>query len=111
MSDEITNVSINFSTDGKARVIYKDELLPLYSELGDMKVARASNVEWEEIDEAQGWSVRAAHDPELAIRIILDGGYRKVVSRQGEIALFVTREAALESELNFFWELLPPREK
>jgi hypothetical protein len=118
MTDEPSGIAIKFSPDGKARCIYKDEHLNVYDALGDLKVQRASNVEWEKIgglglcDLAEGWSVRSAHDPELAIRIVLENGqYRKVVSKEGEICLFLTRGAALENEIEQFWALLPPEEK
>lgn len=101
-------VEIEVTPDGTVRGIYKDELAELYGALGKMKVARASNVEWE----LDGWTVRAAHDPNLAIRsVIKDGAYRLVVSREGELTVFVTREAALASELDHFWELLPKFEQ
>ena len=118
MPNESSGIAIKFSPDGKARCIYKDEHLDTYNALGELRVQRASNVEWEKIgglglcDLAEGWSVRAAHDPELAIRVVLENcQYKKAVSRVGEICLFVTREAALENEVEHFWELLPPGEK
>jgi hypothetical protein len=95
--------------EGRARSIYKDETKSVVDALGAAKVARASNVEWEELHGDKGWTVRSAHDPELAIRlVILRGAYRQVVSREGLVAVFLTREAALESEVRFFWDLLPP---
>lgn len=102
-------IAINFTPQGVMRSIYKDELLPLYESLGKPKVQRASNVEWEESSDGSGWTVRSAHDPELAIRSILqDCCYKRVVSRIGDLLVFVTREAALEAEVEHFWELLPP---
>jgi hypothetical protein len=95
--------------DGTSRCVYKDELIDVYDAIGPKKVKRASNVEWETVDGQGGWTVRSAHDVDLAIRVQLrDGAYHKVVSRAGEILLFNTREAALENEVEFFWELLPP---
>jgi hypothetical protein len=106
-------VEIEIDADGKARAIYKDETKPLLDELGHTKIARASNVEWEEGEDGKsGWTVRSAHDPELAIRLaIVAGAWRQVVSRHPEIAYFITREAALEAEVRHFWKLLPPTTK
>lgn len=111
---EKDEVEIVFGTDGKVRSIYKDSLQPLFHELGKVKVNRASNVEWEQTQDGKehGWTVRAAHDRELAIRCILtDGHYQRVVSKQGELLYFNSREAALETELEHFWELLPPQKR
>jgi hypothetical protein len=109
MTDEPSGIAIKFSPDGTARCIYKDEHLDIYDALGALKVRRASNVEWEKIKDDEGWSVRAAHDPELAIRIVIeDCQYKKKVSKEGDICLFVTRADALENEVWYFWALLPP---
>jgi hypothetical protein len=104
------NVEFEFSPTGTVRSIYKDELQPVFKELGKQKVQRASNVEWEESPDGRdnGWTVRAAHDPELAVRAVLkDSAYRRVVSKNGELLYFTTREHALEAEVEHFWELLP----
>jgi hypothetical protein len=101
---------IEVTPAGKIRTVYKDEQLPTLEKLGAVSVHRASNVEWEEIGNEKGWTVRAAHDPELAIRTIFDkahSSFRRVVSREGDIAVFTTREAALGYEVLHFWELLP----
>jgi hypothetical protein len=104
MTDEPSGIAIKFSPDGKARCIYKDEHLNVYDALGDLKVQRASNVEWEKIG---GLGLC-----DLAEGIVLENGqYRKVVSKEGEICLFLTRGAALENEIEQFWALLPPEEK
>jgi superoxide dismutase len=108
-------IELQFTPDGKVRSIYKDERQSLFREFGDLKVKRASNVEWEKTFHGSGWTVRAAHDPELAIRIFYNTGracYEQVVSRTyGLIATFPTREAALDAELAFFWALLPPNQE
>ena len=97
-------------SNGAIRSLYKDERLPFFERLGKLSVKRASNVEWENI-EGGGWTVRAAHDPELAIRIQkLPGLLKRVVARTGDILVFVTREAALGAEQSHFWELLPTEE-
>jgi hypothetical protein len=114
MPEAPSGIAIKFSPDGTARCIYKDEHVNMYDALGDLKVQRASNVEWErcEDQEIEGWSVRAAHNPELAIRIVLENcQFKKIVSIEGEICLFETRKDALENEVEYFWELLPPGEK
>lgn len=111
---EKNEVEMVFGTDGKVRSIYKDELQPLFHDLGKVKVDRASNVEWEQSPDGKdhGWTVRAAHDRELAIRCILaEGHFKRIVSKQGELLYFNSREAALETELEHFWELLPPQKK
>lgn len=106
----MADVELEIGPTGTIRTIYKDEKLPLLHDLGKVTVKRASNVEWEEISGQSGWTVRAAHDPELAIRLVIrDCAFRQVVAKEGDIAVFVSREAALESEERFFWELLPQK--
>lgn len=101
-----------FKPNGKVVAAFTDETQQTLQAVGHPEVARASNVEWERIGNDEGWTVRAAYDPELAIRAVLhSGGYRKVVSRTGDILCFVTRAAALEAEQQFFWELLPPEKR
>lgn len=101
-------IELEFLPDGRMRTVYKDDRHDLYKALGKVSVHRASNVEWEKGPSEEGWTVRAAHDPNLAIRaIIKDGAYRRVVSRTGDLLYYLTREAALEVELMHFWELLP----
>lgn len=108
MSDSI---ELQVLPTGRIRTIYKDERQVLYDALGpNWKVQRASNVEWED----GGWSVRAAHNPELAIRWALepeeDLKFHSLtfgVSTEGEIVLFSTREEALLEETKAFFQLLP----
>lgn len=114
--------------DGTIRTIYKDSNVPVIKSIGEIsKIARASNVEWEVIENpinarfpaTQGWSVRAAHDPELALRVesspLMGSGYLDTVkvSRDNHLAviLFSTREVAILCEEEHFFELLPPRKE
>jgi len=103
-------IELMVAPNGDVRSVYDDSRLQVFEGLkGNMTVQRASNVEWETVEDTSGWSVRAAHDPELALRAILeDGGYHRVVSKVGDVLLYSTREAALEAEQDHFWELLPP---
>lgn len=88
--------------DGSAKAIYSDELMPIIRTLGPFSVRRVSTVEWEG-GEAGGWAVRAETNPELAIRLNKDG--QQVVSTEGSIVLFPTRNEALDREVELFWEL------
>lgn len=103
------SIELMVAPNGDVRSVYEDSRLEIFEAMkGKMSVQRASNVEWETVDGEGGWSVRAAHDPDLAVRCILaGGGYRRVVSKIGDILLYTTREAALEIEQKHFWELLP----
>lgn len=120
---------LEVAEDGTIRTIYKDELIDFAEKIGgDMTtVCRASNVEWEKVEkplnarfpDIKGWSVRAAHDPELALRVesSVNGGIGDryvdtlVCSRNPNLAimLFSTREIALQAEVKFFHQLLPPK--
>jgi len=107
------SIEFEFTPTGRVRTIYKDERQRVYHELGKLSVHRASNVEWERSKDGRdyGWTVRAAHNPKLAIRAIISGGrYKRVVSEEGELLYFNSREAALETEVEHFWELLPPEQ-
>lgn len=103
-------IELEVTPTGRIRTIYKDGRQELLQSLAShWRIKRASNVEWEEGREYTGWTVRSAHDQTLAIRaIIKDGRFSRVVSREGELLYFVSREAALEAELDHFWKLLPP---
>ncbi len=99
--------------EGNIEGIYQDDLAAaLGAEIKEVK--RASHVEWEKAGGWEGWTVRSALDPEIAIRLVIkDGAFQQVVGREGDIAVFTTREAALEAEVRFFWEIVgqkPPRE-
>ena len=109
--------------DGTIRTVYQDGIDSL---LGATitKVGRASHVEWEEVPEAinhrfpatSGWSVRSAKDITWGLRLqssLNPGVGERYVdtivysdNKDLAIALFESRERALEWELQFFWELL-----
>lgn len=103
--------------DGTITTMYQDGIEQFAEAMGgDIKTScRASNVEWEEIEYtdgvSKGWSIRSAYDANLAIRDLPGPEVRLVCSREQDIqvALFTTREAALEVEVKFFWELLAPK--
>lgn len=88
--------------------IYQDGLAEaLGAETREVK--RASLVEWEDIKVAQGWTVRAAHNPKRAIRMTFGSPLKLLVSDSdvaGNVAVFISREMALEYEQKFFWELM-----
>lgn len=94
-------LEVSISADGGVRAYYNDDVPELGKELGTMKIERASNIEWE--DEYEGWTIRAAHDPTLALRFVDGAGV--VISREGEMASFTSREEALKEEIHYFWEL------
>ncbi len=105
-------VELEVGPTGTMRAYYDDSVAGALKKLGSMSVKRASNVEYEKGKEEEGWTVRAAHDPELAIRVILEGAcFKRVVSKTGDLLFFNTREDALDAELTHFWELLPPGDK
>jgi hypothetical protein len=96
---------LKFGPDGVIEGIYQDGLAELLD--ADIKeVKRASLVEWE----GNGWAVRSAHDPTLALRLNTDPNKGPLgwftASRSGEVYTFLTREKALEAEQAFFWELM-----
>ncbi len=105
------NVEFKIEADGTICTVYQEGIEEFARDLGAdglKRSCRASNVEWEEVSgQGKGWTVRAAHDSELAIRL---EGDVKVVSRTGPIVVYTTREAALEDEIKQFWKLLPPKE-
>lgn len=103
------SIQLEIAEDGTIRTIYQDGILPLLEDLAAAKasISRASDVEWEN----DGWTVRAHHDTDLAIRLIVRGGaYTRVVAKEGELAVFPNREDALEAERALFWQLLPKKE-
>lgn len=115
MKDEIT---LQITEDGTIRSIYADNHSQELNELlgAKMVVERASHVEWEEIDGIAGWTVRAAWDPDLAIRDSKWEGFPCLtVAREKnyckKVHVFATREEALKSEVSHFWALLPPKEE
>lgn len=68
------------------------------------EVQRASNVEYETVDGRNGWTVRSAKDPELALRV--SDGCPCGPSRTGVVLTFQTREEALNEEVRHFWGLI-----
>ncbi len=110
-------VELEIAPDGTIRTMYQDGIEKFAEAMGGevSSSCRASNVEWEEIQYTtgalKGWSIRSAHDPQLAIREIPSPEVYFVCSKDQDlrVALFVTREAALEVEVKYFWELLAPK--
>lgn len=93
---------------GTVEGIYQDGLAEALG-AETKEVRRASLVEWEDIKVAQGWTVRAAHNPKLAIRMSFDPPLHLLVTDSsvvGNVAVFISREMALEYEQKFFWELM-----
>jgi hypothetical protein len=110
-------LNLDFGTDGVIRSIYDDKLVKFSEDVGDMaQVCRLSHVEWEELGGKKGWTVRAAHDTELAIRTLGPPSSRGPfvgVSRRQEypVHVFETREEALKYEVRDSDQLMPPKEK
>ena len=113
-------VTIVVTSSGRVLAPYSDDLKPFFAQLGPITVERASIVEWEKHDaemrrltgEDGAWTVRAAHDFTLAIRHRPGStptwkDPMPYVGREGILVGFETREAALEAEKKFFWDLLP----
>ncbi len=95
-------MSLRIDGDGDVTMIYGDDNASFMDRLGSVEtVERASHVEWAD----GGWTVRAAHDAELALRY--DGNGNVVASREGTIATFAVRADALRAEVNAFWNLIP----
>lgn len=110
-------ISFEVGPDGEINTIYKDELVQFAEKIGGeiSTVCRASNVEWESWREPdgtvrKGWSVRAAHQPALALRNY-NGTIRCSDDYEVAVFLFDSREKALEQEVKFFFELLPPKDQ
>jgi hypothetical protein len=108
-------IELEIGPDGIIRTIYQDGIEAFAEEIGASvkTVCRASHVEWEKKENGEkGWSVRSVHDPELAARMAVQDGRATVIpSREGELILFLTREAAIEWEVAHFFDLLPPKEQ
>ena len=103
---------VKIGPDGTIQMMYQDDIEQFAEDLGgDISTScRASNVEWEESQGKEGWTVRSAFDRELAIRYVETDGIREMIcSRVGELVFFITRRRALELEVKFFWELLAPQ--
>jgi hypothetical protein len=99
-------VNLRIGKDGLVSGVYQDGLVDSVG--GEVEsVKRASNVEYEVTGTTKGWTVRSAARPLLAIRAgMKEGTYQHFVGYDGELAIFATREEALEAELKFFWKLL-----
>ena len=97
---------VRITADGSIEGIYHDGIAEtLGAKVTTVK--RASHVEFEKVGEVEGWTVRSAIEPGLAIRLVIkDAAYRQVVAFEGEVAVFTSREAALEAEVRFFWEMM-----
>ena len=113
------NIELEIDEDGTIRTIHQEGIEAFAEQMGGeiSTSCRASNVEWEEAPNGKGWTVRSAYDNDLAIRWKFKNDFEKVqfvpldfcVSKDGEIAVFHTREEAIVWALKFFWELLAPR--
>lgn len=111
--------------DGTIETIYQDGIEQFAEEMGAevATVCRASEVEWEEIPapinhrfpRLKGWSVRSVRNKDKALRIesslnagVGDRYIDTIVCSDNQhlaIALFESREAAIEQEIKHFWEL------
>lgn len=110
MKDE---VEIEVGPGGTIKTIYQEGIEDFAKEIGaDITgVCRLSNVEWEVIGDAKGWSVRAAHNPEFALRFVVkDGQATFHVATEGDVILFNTRDDALRAESDHIWHLLPKKD-
>lgn len=102
-------VELVIRPDGVIESVYDDSLKEFATDIGGeiSNVCRASNVEWEDSVDGKGWTVRASHDPSLALRIKPDELIMTWhASRDGKIVYFDSRSFAIEEELRFFWQLL-----
>lgn len=119
-------LNLDVGTDGVIRSIYSDDLNKLAEETGGtiVRVCRLSNVEWEELmvgpdgKPEKGWTIRAAHDPELALRWTMPFEERCLyrisayhIAKEGELVYFSHREEAIEVEKAHYAQLMPPKEK
>ena len=108
--------SFEVGTDGVIRTIYSDDLNDFTKKLnGEIStVCRASQVEWEQVGEQKGWTVRAQHNPRMALRekITEDKWVAEIVCSDDSTInpfVFSSREDALKMEVEFFFQLLPPK--
>lgn len=88
--------------DGTIGMVYQDGIENLADEMGAdlVRTCRVSHVE----PEGKEWAVRSAQDPELAIRWH-SNGREPVISREGKLMLFETRDIAIQQEIRFIKEL------
>ena len=114
MSDTI---ELELHPDGTTRTIYKDEVMEHLKDAGAAikNIKRASCIEWEQTDCKEGWVVRAAHNPDLAVRVgydDIDEVSTIMVSDDKTLPVHhfgIRREALMYEEIHF-WELLPAKE-
>lgn len=93
--------AVEIKPDGTMGMVYQDGIEEFAKELGAeiKETCRVSYVE----PEGQHWVVRSALDLDLAIRQSPNG--EPVVSREGELILFKTRDEAIQQEIRFIEEL------
>lgn len=88
---------------------YEDGADEIVTELNGTieNVDRASTIEWERNGRDSGWSVRSAKEPKLAARLSIRDGLATIkLAREGDLILFLTREAALLWERDNYWKLM-----
>lgn len=108
MSDETLEIAIG--TNGVVESIYEDKNRDVFKALGEVrKIQRASHVEWEDAPDGKGWTVRAFHNPRLALRAVPSAFTPWTLSADDTlpIAYFAEREKALNAERQHFWDILP----
>jgi hypothetical protein len=108
-------LKLEFGADGVIRTMYKDGLEEV-AKIIDAEMTttcRAAHVEWEEQDGQSGWTIRAVHNKELAVRIKGWGEQEFIVDADptNPVAFFSMREEAIRTERGFFFKLLPPKEQ
>jgi hypothetical protein len=91
---------------GTIEMLYQEGIEEFAAEIGAdiAKIQRLTNVEWDE--KVKGWVVRAAHNPFFALRYVIKDGSARVeprmeINAEREIAVFTTRDAAIEAEKKF----------
>ena len=101
----MSTIIMEVSATGGIRALWDDELPEFAKEIGGevAQVCRVSNVEWED----DGWVVRAAHNPKLAIRY-KHGELNRVSDDESlHLCKWKKRDDALFYEHKFFHQLLP----
>mgnify|MGYP001178124123 CR=1 FL=1 len=95
-------IEIEVSADGSLGMVYQDGIEEFAESIGAeaLRTCRVSYVE----PEGSHWSVRSATDTELAIRWH-QNGREPVVSREGKLMLFESRDVAIQQEIRFLKEL------
>jgi len=90
--------------NGDTVMVFSDDSLIKARSVGPVHVQQTSLIEWEE----DGFTVRAAHDKNLAIRLTEHG---RCLSREGALKIFETRQEALTCEMIVFWDIVEDRLK